>query len=60
MKISLHFEPRDLWIGLFWTRKPALVFVPIPGHEKFSHVRSEVRLHLYFCLLPMLVLKVVL
>ena len=59
MKLSLHFEPRDIWVGLFWTYKPTLVFVPLPG-SKLSSVRSEVRLHLYFCLLPMLVIKVVL
>lgn len=22
MKVQIFFEPRDLWLGLFWTRRP--------------------------------------
>ncbi len=48
--IELFFEPRDLWIGCFWDRK-CLV------HPK-EDCSGKKRLVLYFCLIPMVVLKV--
>ncbi len=33
MKIRLIFEPRDLWVGLYWDRRPGglhLYFCPFP------------------------------
>lgn len=46
MRIWFRFEPRDLWIGVYWTRA-----IGVDG-------RSE--LHLYVCLLPTLLVHVML
>lgn len=43
MNIKLLFEPRDLWIGLYWTVKWS-------GWDR--------KLFLYFCLIPTLPLLV--
>lgn len=52
MKINLKFEPRDLWIGLYWDVK-----------KDYSCCYSrqdkpENKIKLYFCLIPMLPLVV--
>lgn len=37
--VQIQWEPRDLWVGLFWRR-------------------TDVALHLYFCLVPLLPLHI--
>lgn len=50
MKLELKFEPRDIWVGLFWTIKsPTLEMV------HFHDTRAKWLL-LYFCLIPMVVI----
>lgn len=39
MKIELKFEPRDIWIGVYWTIT--------------STVSGDV-LHIYICIVPLL------
>lgn len=45
LKVQFQFEPRDVWVGLFWrvTRHSGLQFSI---------------LHLYICLLPLLPLHI--
>ena len=45
LEIKLLFEPRDLWVGLYWNKEEA------PGGKPWV-------LTLYFCLIPMLPLRV--
>lgn len=40
-RLELKFEPRDLWVGLYWDRET-------------THEMEQ--LHLYFCLLPTLLI----
>lgn len=54
-RFRLLFEPRDLWVGLFWNWQPAIVTDRGPWRYV---VRN--RLHLYFCPFPCLVLRVIL
>jgi len=44
--IGCAFEPRDLWLGLYWD-------LVVTGDSSFA-------LHLYFCLVPLLPIHVVL
>ncbi len=39
LKVQLQWEPRDLWVGLFWRR-------------------TDIALHLYVCLVPLVPLHV--
>lgn len=59
MKLSVMFEPRDLWIGLYWDRRK--VGKRIEHDSCLGRVWVDTfRLYLYFCIIPTLVLKVVL
>lgn len=56
MKISCYFEPRDLWIGVYWDRRatePVYRCPCVMCHKKTC-------LHVYICLLPTLVIRVIL
>lgn len=54
MSVKLKFEPRDVWIGVYWTK--------LHGHPpaRGKHTREIVtpathqHLRIYICLLPML------
>ena len=62
MKISLYFEPRDLWVGLFWDRRIVGDTGGIrPDGTRWGEVvpATQYRMHLYFCLLPTIVLRVI-
>ena len=48
-RVTLLFEPRDLWIGIFWDRR----WLPLMHKDRKSVV-------LYFCVIPTIVLRVVL
>lgn len=39
LKAQFQFEPRDVWVGLFWRR-------------------TEIALHLYICILPLVPLHI--
>jgi hypothetical protein len=66
MKISLYFEPRNVWIGLFWDsralddscgiRPDGTVWTTAKARDSLRTIHTV----LYFCLVPTLVLKVVL
>ena len=45
--MTIKFEPRDIWIGVFWDMRP------IPGREWFRE------LHVYVCPIPMLGVKII-
>jgi hypothetical protein len=49
MKISIKFEPRDIWIGVYWDKES--YFIPLPL-EKWTVVR------VYICLIPLFPIKV--
>jgi hypothetical protein len=42
--ITLRFEPRDLWVGVFWDVRPASYGTAV------GHVSAD--LHVYVCLVP--------
>jgi hypothetical protein len=44
MRLRVLFEPRDLWVGLFWT---------------WRTYASSRRLELYVCVIPMLPLLII-
>ena len=39
MRIRLEFEPKNIWIGIYWTKK-------FDGFEEFS------KFHCWICLIP--------
>lgn len=45
-KIKFYFEPRDLWVGLYWDR------IPKEGPKDIQTIAF------YICLLPTLVIKI--
>jgi hypothetical protein len=49
VKLKLLFEPRDLWLGVYWNRKVLL------GAE----LPPRVDLHVYICLVPMFPIHIV-
>jgi hypothetical protein len=49
VNIELKFEPRDLWVGLFWDRRSAGLWQPM---------RTEYSTHFYVCVIPTLVVHV--
>lgn len=52
MNIQLLFEPRDLWIGVFWDVKERLVDAVTRKRKAAPLIR------VYICLLPTLPLRV--
>ncbi len=46
--IKLLFEPRDLWVGVFWDRDA----VPTPYGPLYTNYR------VYVCIVPMFAIKV--
>lgn len=53
MKLSCYFEPRDLWVGVYWDRRCLT-------HCKCATCSGRKALHVYVCLLPTLVIRVIL
>lgn len=49
LDIGIQFEPRDLWIGVYWTSRDI--------HESDVPLVVKHRLDVYVCLLPMLPIK---
>ena len=45
MDIELKFEPRDIWVGLYWNWKEY--------HPKYEHQFYYEVLHFYICIVPM-------
>jgi len=46
MDWEILYEPRDLWIGVFWDKRTGEPGKPWMAHDRFWHV--------YVCLLPCL------
>jgi hypothetical protein len=42
--IKLHFEPRDLWLGIYWTTRLTI----------WRNSSASRGLHVYICIVPML------
>lgn len=53
MTVSFLFEPRDLWVGVYWDRRPT----EFSNWPKGARPELE-RLSLWVCLLPTLVIRV--
>jgi hypothetical protein len=53
--VDLLWEPRDLWIGVYWTREDVAGSMMADGGARMWRF-----LHIYVCLLPTLPLKVTL
>ena len=51
MKVSLFFEPRDLWVGVFWDWTPYYTH-DASGRETYTGTMWKI----YVCLLPTVVL----
>ena len=49
--VEVLFAPRDLWLGLYWTKEPV--------RFRDDNI-SSYKLHLYLCLIPCLPLHVML
>ncbi len=49
-QLTVKFEPRDLWVGLFWTYS---------GRDK-TDIYDYAELRLYFCIVPMLPIRLTL
>lgn len=48
MKIKIFFEPRDIWVGVFWD----LDIVDTPYGPLFENYR------VYICIIPMFPIKI--
>ena len=69
MRIRLYFEPRDLWVGLYWTDTPGKRLLDpraragprdgfIGGFDPATHASEPVtRYEAFACPLPMLVVR---
>jgi hypothetical protein len=51
MKISIKFEPRDIWIGVFWDRSYELNNSPVGLYTQYY-------LDIYICIIPLLPIKI--
>jgi len=51
--IEFLWEPRDLWIGLYWDKRNFAFFDKESENDGYF---EEEELHLYFCLIPTFVL----
>lgn len=49
MKVQMAFEPRDVWIGVYWTFQERLYKDPATKRAFLSRT-----LFIYVCLIPML------
>ncbi len=52
MKAKLYFEPRDMWIGVFWKAGHS-------GAEQVDRYRDRIwtEWHAYICIIPMICLR---
>lgn len=49
VRMRLEFEPRDLWVGLFWKADK---------HNRYDGLQMFNKWHFYFCVIPMLPLHI--
>jgi hypothetical protein len=49
MEISIKFEPKDLWVGLFWNIKTEYNYRLFPSYKCISKY-----LYIYICIIPCL------
>lgn len=53
--LGFKFEPRDLWVGVYWTHERHLIDYPVDDDQPFT----TMELTLYVCPVPCCVFKVV-
>ena len=46
MNVNIKFEPRDLWIGVYWDTKPCYICWG-------DYIQERVQLKIYLCIVPM-------
>lgn len=53
--MRFEFEPRDLWIGIYWRLEE------VPINKQITHPPGRfIMLHIYFCAVPMIPLHIAL
>ena len=53
IKIKIKFEPRDVWIGLYWNIEKWAKYEFVNGRDEETMTGQHHLLRLYFCIIPL-------